>query len=348
MTASSDEPHGWLAPPPAISAALIVVCAAVIGLLVFKLADVLLLGFAAVLVAILIHAVARPFRMLGRIHSRLPLVAAVATLAAAAAIFISALGAQVEAQLAALGNLLPQAWATAKATLAGSWLGREALETLDGWDGLRAAALDLAPQLTVSAFTALVSVIIVLFAGLYLAFHPQSYLDGALHLVPRPFRREVERVLYACYFAIRRWLAGQLISMLLVGVTIGLGFWAIGLPSPLALGMVAGVAQFVPVIGPMAAAVPGLLLAFAVGPQTLGWTALVYFGATQLEANLFSPLILRQMVETPMAVTLFAVLAMGLLLGPLGALLATPLAVVTYVALKTAYVNGFLARRGWD
>lgn len=327
---------------------MVLVGGAIAAALLIKLADVFLLGFAAILTAILIHAVARPFRMLGRIHPQLPLAVAVAVLAIAFAVFVSALGAQVEAQLAALGELLPQAWETARRALAGSWLGREVLQALDGWDGLRAAALHLAPQLTVSALTALVSVIIVLFAGLYLAFHPKSYLNGALHLIPRPMRPEVERVLDACYVAIRRWLGGQLISMVLVGVTTGLGFWAVGLPSPLALGMVAGVAQLVPVIGPMAASVPGLLLAFAIGPQTLGWTALVYFGATQLEANLFSPLILRQMVETPMAVTLFAVLAMGLLLGPLGALLATPLAVIGYVALKTAYANGFLARRGWD
>ena len=53
-----------------------------------------------------------------------------------------------------------------------------------------------------------------------------------------------------------------------------------------------------------------------------------------------TPLLLRQMVELPMAVTLFAVLAMGVLLGPLGVLFATPLAVVAYVVVRHRLCGG--------
>jgi len=55
--------------------------------------------------------------------------------------------------------------------------------------------------------------------------------------------------------------------------------------------------------------------------------------------------VLRQMVELPMAVTLFAVLATGVLLGPLGVLFATPLAVVAYVVIRLVYVEDLLGDR---
>lgn len=64
--------------------------------------------------------------------------------------------------------------------------------------------------------------------------------------------------------------------------------------------------------------------------------------SAQLEANLITPLVLRQLAQLPMAVTLFAVLAMGVLLGPLGVLFATPLSVVAYVMVRMIYVEGVL------
>lgn len=130
--------------------------------------------------------------------------------------------------------------------------------------------------------------------------------------------------------------------MLLVGATVSVGLWLAGVPSPLALGALAGLAQFVPVVGPMAAAIPGLLIGLSEGMQTFAWAGLVYFLSSQLEANLFSPFVLRSLAELPMAVTLFAVFAMGVLFGSLGVLFATPLALMAYVLIKMLYVEDVL------
>jgi predicted PurR-regulated permease PerM len=72
---------------------------------------------------------------------------------------------------------------------------------------------------------------------------------------------------------------------------------------------------------------------------------LVYLAAAQFEANIITPLILRQMAELPMAVSLFAVLGMGILLGPLGVLFATPLAVTVHVLVTKLYLEGVLGER---
>ena len=133
--------------------------------------------------------------------------------------------------------------------------------------------------------------------------------------------------------------------MLFIGVTVALGLWLAGVPSPVALGALAGLGQLVPVIGPMISSVPGLIIAAAAGPSTFLWSCAIYFGAMQIEANLITPLMLRQMVEAPMAVTLFAVLAMGVLFGPLGVLFATPLVVIAYVFVRMVWVEDVLGDR---
>jgi predicted PurR-regulated permease PerM len=322
--------------------AALVAALAVLTLLIWRLADVLLLAFGAVLVAILLNALAEPLVRRTRLGRAPSLVLAVIGLTGAIGLTLWLFGSEAAVQLTALRDLLPTAWSGLRADLAQSWLGAYLLEDLERLRRADGLILEFGPRLLGSVSAAAAGVIIVFFAGLYLAFHPQTYLGGVLFLVPRSARPRAEAVLRACGAALDRWLLGQLISMALVGATTGLGLWLAGVPSPLALGVLAGLGQFVPVVGPAVSSIPGLLLAAAMGPQTLAWALVVYVGALQLEANLITPLVLRQMAQLPMAVTLFAVLAMGVLLGPLGVLFATPLAVVAYVMTKMIYVQDLL------
>jgi predicted PurR-regulated permease PerM len=149
--------------------------------------------------------------------------------------------------------------------------------------------------------------------------------------------------LAACELALTRWLIGQLLSMILVGVTTGVGLWLVGVPSPIPLALMEGLGQFVPVIGPWLGAAPGLIVGYSMGQETFLWTLLVYFVTTQFEANFFTPYVLRRMADVPMAISLFAVIGLGMLLGPLGVLLATPLSVVGFVLVREVYVKNMLA-----
>lgn len=312
------------------------------ALLVVRLADVLLMIFGSVLVAVLLHALADPLQRRLRLPRAWALGVSVAAVVLAATAIVWLFGQQAALQLSGLAELLPKAWAGLHARLDGhAWAGR-ILSELDDYrlDGSR--LIDIGPRLAANAGGLLAGVVIVSFAGLYIAFHPEAYVRGLLLLIPRAGRAQAETVLAESGQALRQWLIGQLLSMALVGATTAAGLALAGVPSPLALGVIAGLGQFVPVIGPMAATIPGLLAALAAGPQTFGWAVVVYVAASQLEANLFTPLMLRQMAQLPMAITLFAVLAMGVLLGPLGVLFATPLAVVLYVVVRRIYVAGLL------
>ncbi len=186
---------------------------------------------------------------------------------------------------------------------------------------------------------------IIIFAGSYLAFHPETYARGALSLIPRHHRARGAEVLEACRVALTQWLIGQVLSMIFIAVTTSIGLWLIGVPSPLALGLLAGAGHMVPVVGPWITALPGLVIAGAQGPQTFGWALALYFVTSQLESNFLTPLVMRQMAQLPMAITMFAVIAMGVLLGPLGVLLATPLAVVGYILVRKLYLEDVLGER---
>ncbi|WP_293677223.1 AI-2E family transporter [uncultured Phenylobacterium sp.] len=314
----------------------------VAGLLVWRLADVLLLAFGAILVAVLLHALSEPLTRRLRLPRPLALTIAVAGFATVIGGAIWLFGQQIGLQLTTLGELLPKAWTALQAPLSASPLGAYILDDLQNLRLADGLVVQTASRLVRGSLSAAAATVIVLFCGLYLAFHPATYLRGLLHLVPPRRRDRVRVVLAACGEALNRWLLGALASMLLVGGSVGLGLWWAGVPSPLALGVLAGLAQFVPVIGPWAATVPGLIVAAAQGPQTFAWAVAIYLGSSQVEANVMTPLLLRQMVELPMGLTLFAVLAMGVLLGPLGVLFATPLAVVAYVVVRHLYVEDLL------
>jgi predicted PurR-regulated permease PerM len=139
--------------------------------------------------------------------------------------------------------------------------------------------------------------------------------------------------------SLRKWLVGTGLAMIAMGVLIAAGAAMLGLPAPLALGLLAGLAEFVPIVGAILSAIPGLLLAASQSTQTLIYALVFYIAAHQFEGHVLIPLIQRRVVKVPPALTLFSVLAFGLLFGPIGVMLATPLAVVVLVLVRRLYLD---------
>jgi predicted PurR-regulated permease PerM len=130
--------------------------------------------------------------------------------------------------------------------------------------------------------------------------------------------------------------------MVAVGVMTGIGLALLRVPLSLSLGLLAGLFEFVPVVGPIAAAVPGVLLAFAAGPQTAFYVLVLYVVVQQIESNILTPLIQRWAVELPPVIALLSIVACGLLFGPMGVIFATPMAVVVMAMVQHLYVEDTL------
>lgn len=130
--------------------------------------------------------------------------------------------------------------------------------------------------------------------------------------------------------------------MLAVGLLTGLGLWLLGVPLALGLALVMGLAEFVPLFGPIMAAVPGILMAFTEGPTLALYALLLYVAIQQVEGNLITPLIQRWAVALPPALGLLSIVAFGLLFCTLGIFFATPITVVILVLVKHLYVHDVL------
>lgn len=191
---------------------------------------------------------------------------------------------------------------------------------------------------------ALGDLLLVLFGAVYLAFQPGLYRAGIEKLVPADRTDQIGRALDATGGALWKWSAGMLVEMVLVGTITGIGLWLLGVPAPVALGLIAGVLEFIPIVGPILAAIPAILLAFTVSPDLALWTALFYVALQQVEGNLILPLIQRRAVALPPVVSLFALLVFGTLFGAIGVLLAVPLAVTAMTLVQVLYVRDTLGK----
>jgi predicted PurR-regulated permease PerM len=188
----------------------------------------------------------------------------------------------------------------------------------------------------------LVTLLVVLCVGIFGAAEPGLYRAGLLHLVPPPQRRRGAEAIDALAFNLRWWLVGQVFLMLLMWGTTTLGLLLIGVPYALVLGVIAGLLELVPYVGPWISAVPAALIAMTVSPTHLLLVLALYLVLHVLEGYVVLPLVQRRAVHLPPAVTLVAQVLLGELLGVLGLFVAPPLTLCAVVLLKMLYVEDTL------
>jgi predicted PurR-regulated permease PerM len=222
-----------------------------------------------------------------------------------------------------------------------SQFGRMALSHLQGGNTSLTGIISEVLQLSARFVGA---VIFIVFAGIYFAAQPELYRKGAAYLFPPRSRLAAEQTIDDIGRALRLWLLGQLIQMCLIGLLSTLAVWLIGLPSPLALGAIAAITEFVPYFGPIVAAVPAVLVAMTKGLYPVLWTIAAYIVIHQIEGNLIAPIIQRRMVLVPPATLLLSIVAISLVFGSVAIVFAAPMTVIAYVAVKKLYVRDSLGQ----
>ncbi|WHZ25916.1 MAG: hypothetical protein OJF51_000711 [Nitrospira sp.] len=185
--------------------------------------------------------------------------------------------------------------------------------------------------------------VIVLFLGLYFAASPGRYLEGLVRLFPLQSRSLVRDALVAAGHDLERWLFGRLLAMAFVAISIGASLAMMGIPLALLLGLLAGLFGFVPYIGPLVSAVPAVLLAL----QQLGTSGTMgiiglYLGIQIVQDYVLTPLIQQRTVSLPPVLTLVSQMFFGVWVGPIGVMLATPLAVVLIALVRKLYLEAYL------
>ncbi len=318
---------------------LIFVAVALVPVLVWYLFNVILIAFGAIIVAMLLWLGAEPFmRRLGLrqgIALALSGILILMILGAIAVVF----GTRVAIQLQDVFERTASGASGIEQTLRQSEWGSLALDHMTGSSFSLTGILGSFLRISSSVLEA---VVIAVISGIYLAAQPRLYVDGLIQLFPPNAHARAAERLEAIGNALRLWLIGQLVQMAIIGTLAMVALWLIGVPSALALGLIAAIGEFVPYVGPIVAAVPAILVAMTVDLEAALWTAAAYLAINQIEGHLVIPLIQRHLVFIPPAVILLGIVAITDLFGPASFVFAAPLSVVIFIAIKVIYVRDTL------
>ena len=203
---------------------------------------------------------------------------------------------------------------------------------------LRGSFKFLFPIVT-SVFGAIGGLVLVIFIAMYIGAAPRLYREGVLHLVPHRNRDRAREVLETLGKTLRQWLVARLIAMVLIGAITGGALALLQVRGAAALGVLAGLLEFVPFFGPIASAVPALGIALLDSPQKALYVLILYLVMQQLEGNVITPLLLERRLDIPPVLTVVTVAALGVVFGVIGMLIAEPLLAAVLVTTKMLYVN---------
>ena len=309
--------------------------------------DVILLIFAAALLAIFLRGLADILGKFVNLSEGWLVLIVSAVLVATLGLAISFLAPSVAEQMQHLRDELPRsAQATASYISQFNW-GRALIEQLPSFDDVRQYVNPTTFLRGVSGFfTSTVgivgNVLMTCLLAVYFASEPNLYIRGLVKLFPKSRRHRATQIVAAVGETLRWWLIGKAGSMLFIGVLTWIGLSILGVPLALTLGLIAGLFSFIPNFGPIISAIPALLLGFIESPLIALYVLLLYVGVQLIESNVVTPLIERETVELPPALTIVFQLGLAVLVGGLGLVLATPMLAVIMVLVQMVYIQDVL------
>lgn len=328
--------------------AVAVVCLVVLGLtLVYFTFDIILLIFAAALLAIFLRGLADILRRWIPIGEGWLVLIVAVLLVLVIAGAVALLAPSVAEQVRVLRVEIPRSAQNAGQYLSQFSWGQTLIAQLPSADDVM-AKLDAASVVTrvggffSSTVGALGNVFVTILLAIYLASEPRFYSEGFTRFFPINKRKRVSEVLDTIYHTLRWWLIGKVGSMLFIGVLTWIGLSLLGVPLALTLGLIAGLLSFIPNFGPILSAVPAILLAFIDSPINALYVLGLYGGVQVIESNVVTPIIERETVELAPALTIIFQLALGTMIGGLGLVLATPLLAMVVVVVKMVYFEDVL------
>jgi predicted PurR-regulated permease PerM len=189
-----------------------------------------------------------------------------------------------------------------------------------------------------TTITVIAGLLLITFLAIYIAAEPDKYHGGLMHLFPHRSRKRAGEVLSAMALVLRKWLVTQLIAMASIGVITTIALLILDVRAAFALGVIAGLLEFVPTIGPILSAIPAIAMGFVDSPEKALYVLLVYVVVQFFENHVLIPNLMKE-VDLPPAVTIMAQALMALVFGFLGLLVAVPLVAAIMVPIKMLYVE---------
>jgi predicted PurR-regulated permease PerM len=325
---------------------ILLACAAALAAL-WLAREVVLLAFLAVLIAVVFSF---PVGWLSRIIPRGLAVLLVLLALIGAAVGLAALAAPtIDREVEQLRDSAPQAVSKIQ-----GWM-RRVESTTGGGGGQKQSPAQRAPEVAAKvgekalpALVAIVSgvtaVILVIVLGAFLVYQPDIYRRGIRLLVPVKHQNTFDEAWRRVGEGLRKWVGGIVISMTIMGTLAAVGLLIVGIDQWLLLGVLTFLGTFVPYVGAIASAVPGLLAGLAQSPRHFVLAGAVYLGVHLVEGYLVQPVVMRRAVDVRPALLLAGQGVFGAVFGLMGTVVATPLIVCLQTLTEYLWVERRLGK----
>jgi predicted PurR-regulated permease PerM len=177
----------------------------------------------------------------------------------------------------------------------------------------------------------LFGVITILLLTFYMLVESRELFSFFVRLFPRRQRPRVANISNAVTQKVSAWLGGQLLLSFIIGMTSAIGLWAMGVPYFYVLALISAIGEMIPMVGPILAAIPAILVAATVSPGLALGVAVFFIVQQQVENTVLVPKVMGRQVGLS-AVTVILALGIGSqLLGVIGAILSVPTAAIIQV-----------------
>jgi predicted PurR-regulated permease PerM len=322
-----------------------ILLAGLVILLIWYAVELLFLAFAAILLAIFLDGIASWLSNHSFLSRGWALVCVLTVIGLVGWLIVELIWPRLSHQADLLSEALPLSLDRLQAYMSNyPWMQRIFQGSMDRIFNQQ-RMLQQATGLLSSTLGILVNFVIVLVVAIYLASNPSLYRDGIIRLTPPDYRDRSRRLLNLIGMTLRRWLLGRFLLMISNGIITSVGLWIMGIPLALTLGIIAGLLNFIPNLGPIIASIPAILIALLQSPADALKVAIFYLAVQAVDGYLFTPLVQKWTVSLPPAITILSQVLLGILTGTLGVLLATPLAATAVVVIKVTYLHYYLREK---
>lgn len=318
--------------------------------ILWQIKQVVLLVFAAVILATILNRVVRLLQRY-RLKRGIAIAITVILLLVLVAGFFALVVPRIVQQLQEFVALLPEAterlrgWAT--------WLqGVIPAQLLEDNRGITAFTQQLQSwvarllgnffALVSNSLAVVVNLLLFLVLTVMLLVNPLPYRRTFIAAFPAFYRRRVDEILSECETSLVGWIKGTLFNMLVIAVLSYITLLVLGVRLPLVNALLAGLLEFIPNLGPTLSLIPPILLALLDAPWKAGAVLVMYLLIQQFESLILVPFVMAQQVSLLPAFTILAVVIFAGFFGFLGLFLAIPLLIVTQIWLKEVLVKDVL------
>ncbi len=199
------------------------------------------------------------------------------------------------------------------------------------------AALTKTLQAVANTFSFIIGLAIVPVLLFYLLKDGERLVASSLSIFPKNARGHAKEVVRIVNESLGAYIRAQLLLMLFVGLIVFVGLLLLDIEFAVLLGLVAGITEAIPVVGPIIGAVPGIIVTLATDPEKIVWVLALYLGSQLLENSLLVPRIQGNAVHMHPVVIMALLIVGSETFGVIGVVAAVPVASVTREVFKYFY-----------